>query len=197
MTLHYAGLVGGIVSVSTIGPQLVAAPPYLWGSNAGLINVGGLVGSIIGALYAYAVVDSMLKRSARREHGAAEPESRLPTMFPTLAIATCGFLIFGFCAEHPSKNTWVGLQVGYAMIAMGLMQVPSVGFNYVSNLMPDFIWTLTKFSHSSSTATAILQPIVLSWLQFYELLLPSPGPSLSVTGSQSAERLSLLGYLAC
>ncbi|KAH7014934.1 major facilitator superfamily transporter [Ilyonectria destructans] len=131
VTLHYAGLVGGIVSVSTIGPQLVAAPPYLWGSNAGLINIGGLIGSIIGALYAYAVVDSRLKRSARREHGAAEPESRLPTMFPTLAIATGGFFIFGFCAEHPSKNTWVGLQVGYAMIAMGLMQVPSVGFNYL------------------------------------------------------------------
>ncbi|KAF7547595.1 hypothetical protein G7Z17_g7637 [Cylindrodendrum hubeiense] len=131
VTLHYAGLVGGIISVSTIGPQLVGAPPYLWGKNVGLINVGGLIGSLIGALYAYAASDSRLKSTAKREHGAAEPESRLPTMFPTLAIATCGFLVFGFCADHPSKNAWVGLQVGYAMIAMGLMQVPSVGFNYL------------------------------------------------------------------
>ncbi|KAH7122988.1 major facilitator superfamily transporter [Dactylonectria macrodidyma] len=131
VTLHYGGLVGGIVTVSTIGPQLVAAPPYLWGANVGLINVGGVIGSLLGALYTYLVADSRLKRSAKREHGAAEPESRLPTMFPTLAIATCGFFVFGFCAENPSKNAWVGLQVGFAMISMGLMQVPSVGFNYL------------------------------------------------------------------
>ncbi|KAH6888108.1 major facilitator superfamily transporter [Thelonectria olida] len=130
--LHYAGLVGGIVAVSTIGPSIVGAPPYLWGENVGLINVGGLVGSILGALYTYAVVDSRLKRSARRERdGSAEPESRLPTMFPALAIATSGFFVFGFCAQYPSKNAWVGLQAGYAMIAFGLMQVPSVGFSYL------------------------------------------------------------------
>ncbi|KAH6986795.1 major facilitator superfamily domain-containing protein, partial [Ilyonectria destructans] len=131
VTLHCGGLVGGIVAVSTIGPQLVAAPPYLWGANVGLINVGGVIGALLGALYTYMVVDYRLKQSAKREHGSAEPESRLPTMFPTLAIATSGFLVFGFCADHPSKNAWVGLQVGYAMIAMGLMQITSVGFNYL------------------------------------------------------------------
>jgi MFS family permease len=138
--LHYAGLVGGIVAVSTIGPSIVGAPPYLWGENVGLINVGGLIGSILGALYTYAVADSMLKRSARRERdGSAEPENRLPTMFPALAIATSGFFVFGFCAQYPSKNAWVGLQTGYAMIAFGLMQVPSVGFSYVSTSYLDTV----------------------------------------------------------
>lgn len=42
----YAGLVGLIVTMSTIGPQLVAAPPYLWGKDVGLINIGGIIGAI-------------------------------------------------------------------------------------------------------------------------------------------------------
>lgn len=50
VSLWYAGLVGLIVTVSTIGTQLVAVPPYLWGKNVGLINVGGLLGSALGCV---------------------------------------------------------------------------------------------------------------------------------------------------
>lgn len=133
--LHYGGLVGGIVTISTIGPQLVAAPPYLWGNNTGLINIGALIGCILGAIYTFLLSDSRMKSQAKHEsHGFAEPESRLPTMFPALLIATAGFLTFGFCAQNPSPNGWVGLQFGYGMISFGLMQVPSIGFNYVSAL---------------------------------------------------------------
>jgi hypothetical protein len=46
----YAGLVGLIVTMSTVGPQLVAAPPYLWGKNVGLINIGGIFGALIGCV---------------------------------------------------------------------------------------------------------------------------------------------------
>lgn len=46
----YAGLVGLIVTISTIAPQLVAAPPYLWGKNVGLVNMGGVVGSFLGCV---------------------------------------------------------------------------------------------------------------------------------------------------
>lgn len=46
----YAGLVGLIVTMSTVGPQLVGAPPYLWGKNVGLINIGGVFGALIGCV---------------------------------------------------------------------------------------------------------------------------------------------------
>lgn len=131
--LHYAGLVGGIVTISTIGAQIVQEPPYLWGANAGLVNIGGLVGVALGALYTYFTSDARLLGRAKHEgHGYAEPEARLPTMFPSLAIATGGFFVFGFCAQYPGTNRWVGLEVGYAMLSFGLMQIPSIGFNYVS-----------------------------------------------------------------
>lgn len=131
---HYAGLVGGIVTISTVGPQLVAAPPYLWGENAGLINIGGMIGTALGALYTYLLSDAQLKKKAKASgNGMAEAESRLPSMFPSLVIATGGFLVFGFSGQYPSPNAWVGLCAGFAMVAFGLMQLPSIGFNYVSS----------------------------------------------------------------
>lgn len=140
--VHYAGLVGGIVTISVVGAQLMAMPPYNWGANAGLINVGALIGIVLGVAYTYLVSDSRLKRRAKKEgRGVAEPEARLPTMFPALVIATAGFFVFGFCAKHPGPGRWVGLQVGYGMIAFGLMQLPSVGFNYVSSFLARYPWT--------------------------------------------------------
>jgi MFS family permease len=133
VTLHYAGLVGGVVTIATIGAQLVSSPPYLWGANAGLINIGGLIGVVLGALYTYLVSDALLlQRAKRKRHGFAEPEDRLHTMIPALAIATAGFFVFGFCAQNPGPKRWVGLEVGFGMLTAGLMQVPSIGFNYVS-----------------------------------------------------------------
>ena len=128
----YAGLVGLIVSISVVGSQLMAAPPYLWGHNVGLINVGGIIGALLGCVYTYAVADWTTKRTAKRDtHGYAEPEARLVTALPALFIATAGALVFGFVGQHPSPLGWVGLEFGIGMVAFGLMQAPSVGFNYL------------------------------------------------------------------
>ncbi|KAJ9632339.1 hypothetical protein H2203_000744 [Taxawa tesnikishii (nom. ined.)] len=137
--LHYAGLLGGIVTISTMAPQLLAAPPYLWGQNVGLINVGGLIGTVLGGIYTYLLTDWTVKRQARHEgHGYSEPESRLPTLFPALLIATGGMWTFGFCAQNPGPKMWIGLEFGMGMLSFGLMQIPSVGFTYLlRRLLPD------------------------------------------------------------
>ncbi|KAM3417449.1 hypothetical protein BST61_g5695 [Cercospora zeina] len=130
--LHYGGLLGGLVAAATVGPQFLAAPPYLWGNNVGLINVGGFVGVLIGGVATYIIVDVVTKRYARKDRtGLAEPEARLPMMFPPLIIAIAGIWCFGFSAGNPGSGVWAGLVVGFGMIAFGLMQVPSVGFNYL------------------------------------------------------------------
>ncbi|KAL1623922.1 hypothetical protein SLS56_008117 [Neofusicoccum ribis] len=129
---HYGGLVGGIVTISTLSPQILAMPPYQWGSNVGLISIGALVGTVLGAAYTYAVSDMWLKRQAKhRRHGFAEAEDRLPLMFPALCVATCGFFVFGFTGPNAGAKGWVGMQVGFGMVSFGLMQVPSIGFNYL------------------------------------------------------------------
>ena len=131
--LHYGGLLGGIVTMSTVAPMFLAAPPYLWGSSVGLINFGAFIGNALGGIVTYVVVDRLTKRAARKDsHGLAEPEARLPGMFPALFLATTGIWMFGFCAAHPSPKAWAGLAVGFGMTAFGIVQIPSVGFNYVS-----------------------------------------------------------------
>ncbi|KAJ5655252.1 hypothetical protein N7507_007202 [Penicillium longicatenatum] len=127
--LWYAGLVGGVVTISTVAPTLVAQPPYLWGNNAGLINLGGVVGTFLGALMTFFLADWSLQASI--DSGSSEAEARLPVAVPGLILATTGLWTFGFCAEHPRDLMWIGLQFGLGMLSFGLMQVPSIGFNYI------------------------------------------------------------------
>ncbi|KXS99808.1 hypothetical protein AC578_8866 [Pseudocercospora eumusae] len=130
--LHYGGLLGALVTISTVGPQFLAMPPYLWGNNVGLVNLGGLIGALAGGVLTFLMADFATKRHARKQsHGLAEPESRLPVMFPALFLATTGIWTFGFCAANPSVHAWVGMCVGLGMVGAGITQIPSVGFNYL------------------------------------------------------------------
>jgi len=130
--LHYGGLLGGLITISTIGPQLLAMPPYLWGDNVGLLGLGAVVGGLLGFLPTYLTADRLLTGRAKKEsHGFAEPESRLPALFPALFLATTGIWVFGFCAANPSPHAWAGMVVGYGMVGFGIMQIPSIGFNYL------------------------------------------------------------------
>ena len=55
----YAGLVGLIVTLSTVSPEIVAAPPYLWGKHVGLINVGGVIGAVLGCVRYYQALEKV------------------------------------------------------------------------------------------------------------------------------------------
>ena len=101
--LRYGGLVGGIVTVSTIGLQLVAGPLFLWAQNAGAIDSGGIIGTVLGAIYTFFLADWSIKRQAARNarcggKGYAEPDSTLLTMLPGLLVATTGLWVFVLCA---------------------------------------------------------------------------------------------------
>lgn len=131
---RYGGLVGGIVTLSTVGPIFLSQPPYLWGKDVGLINLGGVIGVAVGAALTFFTADYLATRTARKErHGFYEPEARLPALFPGLFIATTGLWTFGFCAANPSPKGWVGLAVGTGMLSGATTMVPSIGFNYVRN----------------------------------------------------------------
>lgn len=131
--LHYGGLLGGLVTISTVGPQILSGPPYKWGNNAGLLNLGGVVGTMIGGLYTYVVTDMVTRIKAKKDrNGLAEPEERLLTMFPALIISTAGIWTFGFSAGmHNTYTAWVGMVFGLGMVGLGITQIPSVGFNYL------------------------------------------------------------------
>ncbi|KAH6850644.1 major facilitator superfamily domain-containing protein [Chaetomium sp. MPI-CAGE-AT-0009] len=130
--LQYGGLVGGVAVISTVGPQVLARPPYRWGEHTGLLFVGALVGILFGALYTGLLADWMLTYVARgQDHGYAEPEARVGIMVPSLVVGTCGLAVFGACAQSPGSYVWIGLEFAYGMVAFALAQAPSIWFNYL------------------------------------------------------------------
>lgn len=134
--LLYGGLVAAIVSTATMGPIFLSQPPYLWGADVGLINLGGVLGVIVGGALTFFTADWLVTKGAKRDsHGLSEPESRLPALFPGIFLAVTGLWTFGFCAANPSPNAWAGLAVGSGMISAATTTVPSIGFNYVSLLV--------------------------------------------------------------
>ncbi|KEQ82771.1 MFS general substrate transporter [Aureobasidium pullulans EXF-150] len=171
--LHYAGLVGLIVTLSTVAPQILAQPPYLWGGSVGLINVGGLIGTVLGAIYTYFTADFIVKRQAKRErHGFSEPEARIPLMFPALLIATAGSICFGCSAQAATPKAWIGLEFGAGMVAFGLMQVPSIGFNYIIESYGG--WSADCFL----MVVAFRAIISFAWTFFVGTWVESAGPAL-------------------
>ena len=173
VALHYGGLLGGIVTISTVGPQFLAMPPYLWGKNVGLLNLGALIGGILGFFFTYFMADRLAVGKAKKEsHGFTEPESRLPAMFPALFLATTGIWTFGFSAAHPSPHAWAGMVVGYGMVGFGIMQIPSIGFNYL-------IDSYHAISADCFVMTTISRAVVsFAWTYFVGQWVESAGPAL-------------------
>ena len=137
--LLYGGLVAAIVSTATIGPIFLSQPPYLWGPDVGLINLGGVIGVIVGGVLTFFTADLLVTKGARHDSlGFSEPESRLPALFPGIFLAVTGLWTFGFCAANPSEDGWAGLAVGMGMISAATTSVPSIGFNYVSGSVLSF-----------------------------------------------------------
>ncbi|KAI0480320.1 major facilitator superfamily domain-containing protein [Xylariaceae sp. FL0804] len=147
--LHYGGLLGGLATISTVGPAILARPPYGWGAGVGLFSVAGLIGGLLGGLLTYVAADRLVTRGARRSRnaatgsgsGLAEPERRLPAMFPALLLSVAGIWAFGFSAAagagdgrattSQTRGAWVGMAFGFGMNAFGIVQIPSIGFNYL------------------------------------------------------------------
>ncbi|KAL4769352.1 major facilitator superfamily domain-containing protein [Aspergillus nidulans var. acristatus] len=171
--LWYAGLVGGVVTLSTVGPTIVAYPPYNWGQNSGLINIGGVIGSFLGAAATAALVDrAIVTKKTIKDGEFSEPEARLPVALPGLILATTGLWTFGFCAENGSPTMWIGMQFGIGMLAFGLMQAPSVGFNYV-------IDSYRSVSADCFVAITCMRAIIsFSWTFFVGTWVEQAGPAV-------------------
>ncbi|OJJ04051.1 hypothetical protein ASPVEDRAFT_43491 [Aspergillus versicolor CBS 583.65] len=171
--LWYAGLVGGIVTLSTVGPTIVASPPYNWGQNAGLINVGGVIGSFLGAVVTAVLADrAMVSKKTIKDGELTEPESRLTVALPGLILATAGLWTFGFCAENGSPSMWIGMQFGVGMLAFGLMQAPSVGFNYI-------IDSYRNLSADCFVAITCMRAVIsFAWTFFVGTWVEQAGPAV-------------------
>jgi predicted MFS family arabinose efflux permease len=133
LMLQVGALIGGTVSMSTLAPILLSIPPYSWGNSVGLINVAGVVGSILGGIILSAPSDWILKTMVRRGAGGlTEAEMRLPLLIPGSLMGVAAFLAFGFCASSNQSSAWVGMAFGIGMNNASIVATLSHAYNYVS-----------------------------------------------------------------
>ncbi|KAL6230024.1 hypothetical protein BDW75DRAFT_234734 [Aspergillus navahoensis] len=173
-TLQVATLVAGVITMSTVGPQMLAVPPYNWGANVGLFNLGGVVAMVLALITNYFILDHVVKRQAKRQFdGFVESEFRLPLCAPGLILATGGLVVFGLCAAHTGGSAWAGLVVGNGMLTFGLVMVPGIAYTYIVD-------SYRSISGECFVLVAVVRAIIgCVWTLYVGDWVESIGPALT------------------
>ena len=87
-TLAMASSLGWYLAALTTNASVFQAPPYnMSASINGLINIPGIIGTIIGGYCGGGLTDKLVEKLARRNGGIFEPEMRLVGLIiPTLVL---------------------------------------------------------------------------------------------------------------
>jgi hypothetical protein len=114
----YAILTSSIALGCGIGMSLtyneVLMKNYGWQpQNIGLINIGGVIGSVLGMLYCHLIGDKFVLFAARRNKGIHKPEHQLLTLLPPALIGMAMLLLYGFTAGGCS--TWWVPYIGWTL----------------------------------------------------------------------------------
>jgi len=108
-----------IVITGTTVAVAYSMPPILWSPNKiGLLNIGTMIGYVLGIPLGGNLVDYVLQRAARKSDGIVEPEVRLPPIIAAGIICPLGGIIIGYALQN--RSSWVVLSVGWAMLGFGI-----------------------------------------------------------------------------
>ena|SRR5579859_4613963 len=92
--ITFAAVLGWPICVVATNASLYQLPPYNMSPGLNnLINVAAVIGCVIGSLVGGKASDWLGERSARRNGGVFEPESRLLALIPSFFIVPVGLLM--------------------------------------------------------------------------------------------------------
>ena len=124
-----------IVIISTLSPQLLSPPPYLFTSiGLGLTNLASTVGVIAAYPIAGPLTDWVSQYMRRRNGGIHEPEHRMLSLIFPFLICPPGLILFGYMVAQ--GRTFYLAAIGLGMQASGIVMVPSVVISYVLDAYP-------------------------------------------------------------
>jgi MFS family permease len=131
----YAILTSSIALGCGIGMSLtynhVLMDNYHWQpKNIGLINIGGVVGGLLGMLYCTLIGDAFVLFLARRNKGVHKPEHSLLTLVPPAIIGIAMLLLYGFTAGGGS--TWWGPYIAWTIFQYTFTTVLIVSTTFAS-----------------------------------------------------------------
>ncbi|CAG8037106.1 unnamed protein product [Penicillium olsonii] len=131
----YGVILGAVVIISTIAPDLFSPPPYLFSSaELGLFTFSSFAGIVIAAPIAGPLTDHLSRWLRVRNNGIHKPEHRLPALILPFLICPVGLIVFGYTVAN--HQHYVRPAVGAAICAAGLTLVPSVMLSYVVDSYP-------------------------------------------------------------
>ena len=131
----YAILTSSITLGCSIGMSLtynhVLMDNYHWEpKNIGLINVGGVIGSLLGMLYCTFLGDPFVLYLARRNKGVHKPEHQLLTLTIPAIIGVAILLLYGYTAGGGA--TWWGPYLGWTIFQYTFTAVLIVSTTFAS-----------------------------------------------------------------
>lgn len=108
---------------------------YGWpAASIGLVNIGGVLGAVLGAAYCTFVGEPLVLYMARRNRGVHLPEHRLPVLVIPAALGFASLLLYGFTAGGGS--TWWGPYVGWTINQFSFTCVLIISTTFASEASP-------------------------------------------------------------
>lgn len=135
----YAVLTSSIALGCGVGMSLtynaVLIQSYGWAQqDVGLINVGGVIGAVLGMLYCTFLGNPFVMWMARRNKGVHIPENHLLTMVPPAVIGVGMLILYGFTAGGGS--TWWGPYLGWTIFQYSFTAIIIISTTFASEAAP-------------------------------------------------------------
>ncbi|GJC87709.1 putative MFS-type transporter C1271.10c [Colletotrichum liriopes] len=135
----YAVLTSSIALGCGVGMSLtyntVLMANYHWKSeDVGLINVGGVVGSVLGMMFCTFVGNPFVMYMARRNRGVHIPEHLLLVMAPPAVIGIGMLLLYGYTAS--GNESWWGPYIGWTLFQYSFTSVLIISTSFASEAAP-------------------------------------------------------------
>jgi multidrug resistance protein len=119
-------------------------------SISGLHYIALALGEIAGALLCGPLMDHVYKTLTSRA-GHSSPEQRIPLLLPSVLLTPTGFFLYGWAAHF--QLTWVLVDIGAALLSMGMQVYSTTLRAYVMDAYPEHV-------SSASAATQLLSSLL-------------------------------------
>lgn len=125
-----------VVMVSTLAPQLLSPPPYLFSSSSiGLFSLSSFIGILLAYPIAGPLTDLLSRVVAGMSHSREhKPENRMPSLIVPFIIAPPGLLLFAYILTQ--QGSVYAAAAGSAMSVSSMVFVPSVVLSVVVDAWP-------------------------------------------------------------
>jgi len=103
-------------------------------ADVSLINIGGIIGGLLGMAYAGAAGDKFVIWMAKRNHGVHKPEHRLIMLIFPAILGVASLLLYGFTAGGGA--TWWGPFMGWTLFQVVFVTVLIISTTFAAEAWP-------------------------------------------------------------